>query len=52
MIAILHDMDFVAENFERVIIMAPRTRCWRMERPGDVFMQDEALKRQGCRNRI
>ena len=43
MIAILHDMDFVAENFERVIIMA-HGQVLADGTARDVFMQDEALK--------
>ena len=42
-IAILHDMDFVAENFERVIIMA-HGQMLADGTARDVFMQDEALK--------
>ena len=42
-IAILHDMDFVAENFERVIIMA-HGQVLADGTARDVFMQDEALK--------
>ena len=42
-IAILHDMDFVAENFERVIIMA-HGQVLADGSARDVFMQDEALK--------
>ena len=44
MIAILHDMDFVAENFERVIVMAHGT----VLADGvseEVFAQDEVLKK-------
>ena len=44
MIAILHDMDFVAENFERVIIMA-HGQVLADGTAKDVFMQDEALKK-------
>lgn len=43
-IAILHDMDFVAENFERVIIMA-HGQVLADGTARDVFMQDEALKK-------
>ena len=43
-IAILHDMDFVAENFERVIIMA-HGQVLADGTARNVFMQDEALKK-------
>ena len=43
-IAILHDMDFVAENFERVIIMA-HGRMLADGTAKEVFAQEEALKK-------
>ena len=43
-IAILHDMDFVAENFERVIVMAHGT-VLADGRAEEVFEQEEALKK-------
>ena len=43
-IAILHDMDFVAENFERVIIMA-HGRVLADGTAKEVFAQEEALKK-------
>ena len=43
-IAILHDMDFVAENFERVIVMAHGT-VLADGVPEEVFAQDEVLKK-------
>lgn len=43
-IAILHDMDFVAENFERVIIMA-HGRMLADGAAKEVFAQEEALKK-------
>ena len=43
-IAILHDMDFVAENFERVIIMA-HGQVLADGTARDVFMKEEALKK-------
>ena len=43
-IAILHDMDFVAENFERVIIMA-HGQVLADGTAKEVFAQEEALKR-------
>ena len=43
MIAILHDMDFVAENFERVIVMAHGT-ILADGTSEEVFAQDEVLK--------
>ena len=42
-IAILHDMDFVAENFERVIVMAYGT-ILADGTSEEVFAQDEVLK--------
>ena len=42
-IAILHDMDFVEEYFERVIVMA-HGRILTEGRPEKVFSEDEALK--------
>lgn len=44
MIAILHDMDFVAENFERVIIMA-HGQVLADGTARDVFMQDECVEK-------
>ena len=43
-IAILHDMDFVAENFERVIIMA-HGQVLADGTAKEVFAQEEALKK-------
>ena len=43
-IAILHDMDFVAENFERVIIMA-QGQVLADGTAKEVFAQEEALKK-------
>ena len=43
-IAILHDMDFVAENFERVIIMA-HGQVMADGTAKEVFAQEEALKK-------
>ena len=43
-IAILHDMDFVAENFERVIIMA-HGQVLADGTAKEVFVQEEALKK-------
>ena len=43
-IAILHDMDFVAENFERVIVMA-HGMVLADGRAEEVFEQEEALKK-------
>lgn len=43
-IAILHDMDFVAENFERVIVMAHGT-VLADGVPEEIFAQDEVLKK-------
>lgn len=43
-IAILHDMDFVAENFERVIVMA-HGRVLADGSAEEVFEQEEALKK-------
>lgn len=43
-IAILHDMDFVAENFERVIVMAHGT-VLADGNAEEVFEQEEALKK-------
>ena len=43
-IAILHDMDFVAENFDRVIVMAHGT-VLADGRAEEVFEQEEALKK-------
>ena len=43
-IAILHDMDFVAENFERVIIMA-HGQVLADGIAKEVFAQEEALKK-------
>lgn len=43
-IAILHDMDFVAENFERVIIMA-HGQVLADGTAREVFVQEEALKK-------
>lgn len=43
-IAILHDMDFVAENFERVIVMAHGT-VLADGRAEEVFEQEKALKK-------
>ena len=43
-LAILHDMDFVAENFERVIVMAHGT-VLADGVPEEVFAQDEVLKK-------
>lgn len=43
-IAILHDMDFVAENFERVIIMA-HGQVLADGNAREVFAQEEALKK-------
>ncbi len=43
-IAILHDMDFVAENFERVIIMA-HGQVLADGTAKEVFLQEEALKK-------
>ena len=43
-IAILHDMDFVAENFERVIIMA-HGQVLADGTAKEVFTQEEALKK-------
>ena len=42
-IAILHDMDFVVENFERVIVMAYGT-ILADGTSEEVFAQDEVLK--------
>lgn len=42
-IAILHDMDFVAENFERVIVMA-HGMILADGTPEEVFAEDEVLK--------
>lgn len=42
-IAILHDMDFVAENFERVIVMAYGT-ILADGTSEEVFAQDGVLK--------
>ena len=42
-IAILHDMDFVAEYFERVVIMA-KGKILADGTPDEAFSQDEALK--------
>ena len=43
-IAILHDMDFVAENFERVIIMA-HGQVLADGTAKEVFAQEEVLKK-------
>ncbi len=43
-IAILHDMDFVAENFERVIIMA-HGQVLADAGAREVFLQEEALRK-------
>lgn len=43
-IAILHDMDFVAENFERVIVMA-HGQVLADGTAKEVFAQEEALKK-------
>ena len=43
-IAILHDMDFVAENFERVIVMA-HGQVLADGTAREVFVQEEALKK-------